>query len=87
MQAKLDGAILIETFGVRVFGTDHQTSQLTLNGQVSKVGVGWNRHTKWPETTASSTTEQFDADVMVLVRDGGANFVRAVWLDRLDEME
>jgi beta-glucuronidase len=90
VQVKLNGAILIERFGLRVFGTDHQTSRLTLNGQVLKL-VGWNHHTQWPETAASPTNEQLDADAILLVR-GGANFVRGShypqdprWLDRLDE--
>jgi hypothetical protein len=56
-----------------VFGTDRQTSRLTLNGQVLKF-LGWNHHTQWPETAASPTSEQLDADAMLLTH-GGANFV------------
>lgn len=86
----LNGASVTERFGLREFGVDPQTSRLMLNGEVIKL-VGWNHHTQWPNTSASPTDAQLDADIQLLQR-GGANYVRGAhypqdprWLDRLDE--
>jgi beta-glucuronidase len=90
VQINLDGAIVTERFGLRILDIDPQTSRIRLNGQVLKL-VGWNHHTQWPDTGASPTNEQLDQDILLL-REGGANFVRGAhypqdprWLDRLDE--
>ena len=49
---------------------------------------GWNHHTQWPDTGASPTEAQMDEDIMLL-KAGGANYVRGAhypqdqrWLDR-----
>lgn len=90
VQVELNGASVIERFGLRQFGVDNETARLTLNGEVIKL-VGWNHHTQWPNTSASPTDDQLDADIKLLQR-GGANYVRGAhypqdprWLDRLDE--
>ena len=89
-KAQLNNATVVERFGLRLFGVDEISNRITLNGQVIKL-VGWNHHTQWPETAASPTNKQMDAEILLLVR-GGANFVRGAhypqdprWLDRLDE--
>jgi beta-glucuronidase len=86
----LNGASVTERFGLRQFGVDKATSRLTVNGEIVKLH-GWNHHTQWPNTSASPTEEQMDADIILLKR-GGANYVRGAhypqdprWLDRLDE--
>ena len=53
----LNGGSVTERFGLRSFGTDKQTSRLTINGEVTKL-VGWNHHTQWPVTAASPTDDQ-----------------------------
>ena len=90
VEVGLNGATVTERFGLRQVGVDAATSRLTLNGKVIKL-VGWNHHTQWPNTSASPTDDQLDADIALLQR-GGANYVRGAhypqdprWLDRLDE--
>jgi beta-glucuronidase len=90
VQVKLNGAIVVERFGLRVLDIDPHTARIRLNGKVLKL-VGWNHHTQWPDTAASPTDEQLDQDILLL-KQGGANFVRGAhypqdprWLDRLDE--
>ena len=89
----IDGASLSERFGLRHWGVKTDTdgaSRLTINGEIVKL-VGWNHHTQWPVTAASPTDAQMDADILLL-KQGGANYVRGAhypqdprWLDRLDE--
>jgi beta-glucuronidase len=90
VQVQLNGAILTERFGLRIFDVDPDSARIRLSGHIFKL-VGWNHHTQWPYTAASPTDEQLDQD-MLLLREGGANFVRWAhypqdprWLDRLDE--
>lgn len=84
------GGTVIERFGLRSWGTDAATSRVVLNGRPVRLH-GWNHHTQWPDTGASPTDEQLDADLK-LMREAGANYVRGAhypqdqrWLDRLDE--
>ena len=90
LKVELNRARVTERFGLRIFDIDPQTSRIRLNGQTIKL-VGWNHHTQWPVTGASPTDEQMDQDILLL-KEGGANFVRGAhypqdprWLDRLDE--
>jgi beta-glucuronidase len=85
-----NGAIVIERFGLRMWGVDKKTSRLTVNGKVIKL-VGWSHHMQWPETAASPTDKEMDDDI-ALLREAGTNYVRGAhypqdprWLDRLDE--
>ena len=90
VQVQLNGAVIIERFGLRIFAVDATTHRVTLNGEILKL-VGWNHHTQWPQTAASPSDQQLDHDIQLLVQ-GGANYVRGAhypqdprWLDRLDE--
>eukprot|EP00980_Cylindrotheca_fusiformis_P000474 scaffold119_cov131-Cylindrotheca_fusiformis.AAC.4 len=87
---EMDGAILIERFGLRIFDIDNDSLRFRLNGEIVKL-VGWGHHTQWPDTAGSPTQEQLEDDVLLLLA-GGANFVRGAhypqdprWLDLLDE--
>ena len=73
IQATINGGSVTERFGLRKFGVDAATSRLTINEEIIKL-VGWNHHTQWPNTSASPTNEQMDADIALLTR-GGANYV------------
>lgn len=86
----VNAATVVERFGLREFGVEASSARLTVNGEVLKL-VGWNHHTQWPETAASPSDEQMDADI-ALLKQGGTNYVRGAhypqdprWLDRLDE--
>jgi beta-glucuronidase len=90
IKIKMDGAILIERFGLRIFDTDPDKLRFRLNGEVIKL-VGWSHHTQFPDTAGSPTDDQLDDD-LELLKEGGANYVRGAhypqdprWLDRLDE--
>lgn len=87
---EMDGAILTERFGLRMFDVDSTTLRFRLNGEILKL-VGWGHHTQWPDTAGSPTNEQLNDDILLL-KAGGANFVRGAhypqdprWLDLLDE--
>jgi beta-glucuronidase len=87
---EIDGAVLVERFGLRLFDIDESSLRIRLNGEVIKL-LGWGHHTQWPDTAGSPTDEQLDEDILLL-KAAGANFVRgahypqdARWLDRLDE--
>eukprot|EP00934_Nitzschia_sp_Nitz4_P001701 Nitzschia sp. Nitz4//scaffold180_size44305//9875//11896//NITZ4_007235-RA/size44305-processed-gene-0.18-mRNA-1//-1//CDS//3329539455//1701//frame0 len=86
----MNGAVVTERFGLRIWDTDPVTNQVRLNGNPIKL-VGWNHHTQWPYTGASPTDEQLDDDLQLILA-GNANYVRGAhypqdprWLDRLDE--
>ena len=81
------GAGVVERFGLRAFTA--VDGRIALNGKIVKLH-GWNHHTQWPDTGASPTEAQMDEDIMLL-KAGGANYVRGAhypqdqrWLDRLD---
>ncbi|CAJ1949827.1 unnamed protein product [Cylindrotheca closterium] len=90
LSVEMEGAVLVERFGLRMFDIDEDSLRIRLNGEIIKL-LGWGHHTQWPDTGGSPTDEQLDEDILLL-KAAGANFVRgahypqdARWLDRLDE--
>jgi beta-glucuronidase len=76
ISVEINGAVVQERFGMRyldIAEDEHGASRIRLNGQILKL-VGWNHHTQWPDTAASPTDEQLDADILLL-QQGNANFV------------
>jgi len=74
VRININGASVIERFGLRQFGINHSTGRITINGEVVKL-TGWNHHTQWPESAASPTEEDMDKDIQLL-REAGTIYVR-----------